>query len=47
MLLRASLWHRLTAAFVAAIVDDAAVRRAALDLARAARCDDCTAGATP
>jgi hypothetical protein len=46
MLARASLWHRLTAAFVAAIVDDAPFG-AALDLARTARCDDCTTGATP
>ena len=38
-------WHRLTAAFVAAIVDDAPFERP-LELARAARCRDCTAGAT-
>ena len=37
MLLRASTWHRLTAAFVAAIVDDAPFDRA-LELARAAGC---------
>jgi pimeloyl-ACP methyl ester carboxylesterase len=41
MLARATLWHRLTAAFVAAIVDDAPFTTA-LDLARAARCADCT-----
>ena len=37
MLLRASTWHRLTAAFVAAIVDDAPFDHA-LELARAAGC---------
>lgn len=40
MLLRASTWHRLTAAFVAAIVDDAPFDRA-LELAGAAGCRDC------
>jgi dienelactone hydrolase len=39
MLLRASTWQRLTAAFVAAIVDDAPFTRA-LELARAAGCRD-------
>jgi pimeloyl-ACP methyl ester carboxylesterase len=39
MLLRASTWHRLTAAFVAAMVDDAPFDRA-LELARAAGCRD-------
>jgi dienelactone hydrolase len=41
MLLRASTWHRLTAAFVAAEVDDASFDRA-LELARHARCRACT-----
>jgi dienelactone hydrolase len=41
MLARASLWHRLTAAFVAAVVDDAPFTRA-LEIAHTARCDDCT-----
>jgi pimeloyl-ACP methyl ester carboxylesterase len=40
MLLRASTWQRLTAAFVAAIVDDAPFDRP-LELARAAGCRDC------
>jgi pimeloyl-ACP methyl ester carboxylesterase len=40
MVLRASTWHRLTAGFVAAIVDDAPFDRACA-LARAARCRDC------
>ena len=43
MVLRASTWHRLTAAFVAAIVDDAAFDRP-LELARAAGCVDVTDG---
>jgi pimeloyl-ACP methyl ester carboxylesterase len=42
MLLRASTWHRLTAAFVAAIVDDAPFERP-LELARASGCHDCDA----
>jgi pimeloyl-ACP methyl ester carboxylesterase len=42
MVLRASTWHRLTAAFVAAIVDDTPFERA-LDLSRAAGCRDCAA----
>jgi pimeloyl-ACP methyl ester carboxylesterase len=41
MLLRASTWHRLTAAFVAAVVDDAPFERP-LELARAAGCRDVT-----
>ena len=41
MLLRASTWHRLTAAFVAAIADDASYERP-LALARAAGCRDVT-----
>jgi len=41
MLLRASTWHRLTAAFVAAMVDDAPFDRP-LELARAAGCRDVT-----
>jgi pimeloyl-ACP methyl ester carboxylesterase len=41
MLLRASTWQRLTAAFVAAVVDDAPFERP-LDLARAACCRDVT-----
>ncbi len=45
MLARASLWHRLTAAFVAAVVDDAPFT-AALDLAHTARCADCTPDTT-
>jgi hypothetical protein len=40
MVLRASTWQRLTAAFVAAIVDDAPFDRP-LELARAAGCRDC------
>jgi hypothetical protein len=40
MLLRASTWHRLTAAFVAAEVDDAPFDRA-LELARRSRCRIC------
>ena len=40
MLLRARSWHRLTAAFVAAVADDVPFTRA-LDVARAARCADC------
>jgi pimeloyl-ACP methyl ester carboxylesterase len=43
MLLRAGTWHRLTAAFVAAVADDAPFTRA-LDVARAARCADCDPG---
>jgi pimeloyl-ACP methyl ester carboxylesterase len=39
MVLRASTWHRLTAAFVAAMVDDASFERP-LAVARAARCRD-------
>jgi pimeloyl-ACP methyl ester carboxylesterase len=39
MLARAGTWHRLTAAFVAAVAHDAPFTRA-LDVARAARCDD-------
>jgi pimeloyl-ACP methyl ester carboxylesterase len=39
MVLRASTWHRLTAAFVAAIADDASFARP-LDVARAAGCRD-------
>jgi len=42
MLLRASTWHRLTAAFVAAMVDDASFDRP-LELARAAGCHDALA----
>jgi dienelactone hydrolase len=42
MLLRASTWHRLTAAFVAAMVDDAPFADA-LEVARAAGCRVCTA----
>jgi pimeloyl-ACP methyl ester carboxylesterase len=41
MLTRASTWHRLTAAFTAAIADDAPFDRAQ-ELARAARCRECT-----
>jgi dienelactone hydrolase len=41
MVLRASTWHRLTAAFVAAVVDDAPFERP-LELARAAGCVDVT-----
>ncbi len=41
MLSRASTWHRLTAAFTAAIVDDASFERP-LELARAAGCRDVT-----
>jgi pimeloyl-ACP methyl ester carboxylesterase len=41
MLLRAATWHRLTAAFAAAEVDDASFDRP-LDLARAAHCRLCT-----
>jgi pimeloyl-ACP methyl ester carboxylesterase len=41
MLLRASTWQRLTAAFVAAMVDDALFDRP-LELARVPRCDDVT-----
>lgn len=44
MIVRASTWHRLTAAFVAAIVDDAPFDRA-LSIARRAGCR--TDGATP
>jgi len=40
MLLRAGLWHRLTAEFVRAVVDDAPFTDALTD-ARAARCIDC------
>jgi pimeloyl-ACP methyl ester carboxylesterase len=43
MLLRASTWQRLTAAFVAAIVDDAPFDRP-LELARAAGCVDVARG---
>jgi hypothetical protein len=39
MVLRASTWHRLTAAFVAAIVDGASFERP-LAVARTARCRD-------
>lgn len=46
MLLRASTWHRLTAAFVAAEVDDAPFDRP-LELARAARCIDVTGEVAP
>lgn len=42
MLLRASTWHRLTAAFVAAVVDDLPFRDA-LEVARAAGCRACDA----
>jgi pimeloyl-ACP methyl ester carboxylesterase len=42
MLLRASTWHRLTAAFVAAMADDAPFDRP-LELARAAGCRDALA----
>ncbi len=45
MLSRASTWHRLTAAFTAAIADDAPFERP-LELARAAGCRDVT-GAEP
>ena len=45
MLARASLWHRLTAAFTAAMVDEVPFT-AALDDAHHARCDDCTQDAT-
>ena len=41
MLLRAGLWHHLTAEFVSAVVDDAPFTDALAD-ARAARCIDCT-----
>jgi hypothetical protein len=37
MIVRASTWHRLTAAFVAAVVDDAPLDRA-LSIARRAGC---------
>lgn len=43
MLLRASTWHRLTAAFVAAIIDDVSFDRA-LAVARAAGCRSTAAG---
>jgi pimeloyl-ACP methyl ester carboxylesterase len=43
MLARASTWHRLTAAFTAALVDDAPLDHA-LEVARAAGCRDVTAG---
>jgi pimeloyl-ACP methyl ester carboxylesterase len=42
MLARASTWHRLTAAFTAAIADDAPFERP-LELARAAGCRECAA----
>jgi len=45
MVTRASLWHRLTAAFTAAMVDDAPFTRA-LEVAQHSRCDGCTPGAT-
>jgi hypothetical protein len=45
MLLRASTWQRLTAAFVAAIVDDAPFDRP-LELARAAGCTELIGGST-
>jgi hypothetical protein len=40
MLTRASTWHRLTAAFVGSIADDAPFERP-LELARAAGCREC------
>ncbi len=46
MLSRASTWHRLTAAFVAAIADDAPFERP-LVLARAAGCRDVTGEVAP
>jgi hypothetical protein len=46
MLLRASTWQRLTAAFVAAIVDDASFDRP-LELAREARAIDVTEAIDP
>ena len=46
MLTRASTWHRLTAAFVAAIADDAPFERP-LMLARAAGCRDVTGEVAP
>jgi hypothetical protein len=46
MVLRASTWQRLTAAFVAAIVDDASFARP-LELARSAGCLDVTAARRP
>jgi hypothetical protein len=46
MLLRASTWQRLTAAFVAAIVDDAPFDRP-LELARAAHAVDVTGRVDP
>lgn len=45
MVARARLWHRLTAEFVDAIVDDAPFA-AALGDARTARCRDCSADGT-
>jgi dienelactone hydrolase len=46
MVLRASTWHRLTAAFVAAIVDDAPFDRP-LEIARVAGCRDVTGAEAP
>jgi pimeloyl-ACP methyl ester carboxylesterase len=46
MLLRASTWQRITAAFVAAIADDASFERP-LELARVAHALDVTGEATP
>ncbi len=46
MLSRTSTWHRLTAAFAAAIADDASFERP-LELARAAGCRDVTGEAAP